>query len=357
MYKNRFTSMLITFVTALVGGIVFNLIHSPLPWLLGSMLAVLIISKLTPLSFYWPSLLRNIGLVVIGYMIGRSFTKDTLTEMLTQLPSMLVMTVSIILASCMLAVIISKITGINLKTTITGSVPGGLSQMVTLGEEMKGVDLTVVTFIQVFRLMGVVFVVPFLASSSLFETKGPVEHSAANVESFTWSSSWLLVLLLLVAYGAGVMGKKLKFPTPYLLVPIILTAIIMLTGVHAPPPPNGLIEIAQIFMGAYLGLMLKPEQLDKKLTLTTSTIMTTLILIACSLGFGFALVHFHHVSFVTAFLSTSPGGMAEMAVVGRDVGASLSVLTGYQLFRILFILLIVPPTLKWLFKHPYFRDR
>ncbi|NRG45353.1 AbrB family transcriptional regulator, partial [Bacillus sp. CRN 9] len=52
----------------------------------------------------------------------------------------------------------------------------------------------------------------------------------------------------------------------------------------------------------------------------------------------------------TSFLSLSPGGMDQMAIIAHEVGADLSVITGYQLFRLFFIFFAVPPLLKWVFK-------
>ena len=52
--------------------------------------------------------------------------------------------------------------------------------------------------------------------------------------------------------------------------------------------------------------------------------------------------------FATAFLSTAPGGLAEMGITALTVGADISTMTAYQLVRLLFIMLVFPYLAKWL---------
>lgn len=43
------------------------------------------------------------------------------------------------------------------------------------------------------------------------------------------------------------------------------------------------------------------------------------------------LMHFTHISLVTAFLSTAPGGMAEMGLTAMLLNVDLSVIIAFQL--------------------------
>jgi len=78
--------------------------------------------------------------------------------------------------------------------------------------------------------------------------------------------------------------------------------------------------------------------------------LSGIVLILCALDLSLLLTMLHPVSFVTAFLSLSPGGMDQMAIIAKEVHADLSILICYQLFRALFISLAVPPILKAVFK-------
>jgi len=68
-----------------------------------------------------------------------------------------------------------------------------------------------------------------------------------------------------------------------------------------------------------------------------------------SLGVGFLLTRLHSLNLISAFLGTSPGGMAEMGLTAVLVRADVSLVAAYQMFRLLFILFVMPLLLKWRF--------
>ncbi|PKR86328.1 AbrB family transcriptional regulator [Heyndrickxia camelliae] len=356
MEKNKWIPFLLTFIISLMGGVVFLLIHMPIPWLLGPMVAVFLAARIGKMKLYWPVQLRNSGLIIVGYTIGLSFTKPALIQIVHQLPSMLLMTVLTIGISSIFAIFISKWTGVEYPTILTGSIPGGLSQMITLGEEIKGLDLTVVTFLQVTRLMMIIFFVPILVTSPIFAVGD--FHAVSGKMAAGWMELFpTIIIFAIVSVAFALLGKKAKLPTPFLLGPIIGTAIINIGLVHGPNLPVTLTNFSQFLMGGYIGLLMKPDALENKGKIITFSLVSGFILILTSLGLSFLLVILHHVSNITSFLSVAPGGMDQMGIIAHAVHANLSIVTGYQLFRIFFIFFIVPPLLKWFFKRHYRKQK
>lgn len=117
-------SLLFLCLSAVLGGWVFQVCQLPLSWLLGPMFSTILYVRLAKISPKLPFSFRDIGLLVIGYLIGRQFTSQTLIEMGTHLPSMLFMTVVMLAFSILLAFITSRLTHSNLKSTVAGSIPG-----------------------------------------------------------------------------------------------------------------------------------------------------------------------------------------------------------------------------------------
>ncbi len=335
-----------TFLLSLAGGGIFAFVGLPLPWILGPMVSVLLWSRFAPAPLYWPSGWRNAGLVAIGYMLGSSFNRQTLAQMIAQLPTMLLMTTLMMGFSVGLALLISRHTGLNFRTALTANIPGGLSQMVTLGEEMKGIDLSIVTFYQVTRLLTVIFIVPFL----VLGLTGKAAPAATGGETDGVSLDPSLLLFGLIAAAGAWAARKLRFPTPFLMGPVLVIALFGVSGIHPPELPSLIRNLAQLFMGAYFGRMLKWEDLFRRRGIGLLAPVTGLALVLFSWGLGLLLVSLHHQSLVTAFLSLSPGGMATMGVVAREVDAELATVTGYQMFRVFFILFFIPPLLRRLFK-------
>lgn len=342
---------LVTLALALAGGGIFTVIHAPLPWLLGPMAfaflgaRVLKKYKMKPL---WPGYLRNSAMIAIGYSMGLSITAKTLAEIGKQLPTMVLMTVLLMLFCLLIGWTVSKLSGQPLPTALMGSIPGGLSQMIILAEDTPGIDLTIVTFMQVSRLMMIIFCVPMLIFSPLF---GGTHSAVAAAASAPWSGLLPDVLpYVAICIAAAFLAAKIRFPAAFLLGPMIATAAVHLAGLSAPALPGACLQAAQLLMGTYVGLLLHPETLTNKARTISLAILSGLVLIAGSLGLSALLTRLHDVTPATAFLSMAPGGMDQMGIMAKEIHADVAIITCYQLFRTWFILFAVTPLLRLLLK-------
>jgi uncharacterized protein len=351
--ESKSIQLIASLVFAFIGGGFFTLIHLPIPWLLGPMTALLIASRFKKMKLIWPRSIRDTGLMIVGYSIGISLTKDSLFEMAGHLPSMLLMT-SLTVAVCAgLAFIISKLGGIDYPTALTSSIPGGLSQIVTFAEEMEEIDMTTVTFFQVIRVLMVIFFVPLLVFGPLFTKDG--SHALSEVMNASVPQSEPLfptiILFAFVCILGALIGKKIKLPAPFFLGSIIAAAALSISGVEGPPLSSSILDLAQFMVGGYIGLLLKPEQLDNKKKIISLAVTSSLILILTTLAFSFLLTRYYDFSSITSFLSVAPGGMDQMGIIAHEVHADLSTVTSYQLFRIIFIYVVVPPMLRIVLKY------
>lgn len=341
------TTIFTTLLIAVSGGYIFYLLHVPLAWMLGSLTAVVIAGISNKFPLVWPIQIRNGALLFLGYSMGRPFTLAAGQQIINNLPLMAVTTVLTVAVSLVIGYYTQRKTGITMASSLLGSVPGGLSQMVVLCDEIADSDLAVVTFMQTARLLAVVFVVPFMAVNGITDGASgvtPVE-SAVSDGNLTAGQLILIVTAVLTVTGVAV---RWHWPTPYLLGPIIGAALVVLIGTPAPELPNYLVNAAQTCVGAYMGVSIKLSSLDNWRKLLPYTLLGVAGVLAVSLGLGYVLARWWSFSLVTAFLSTAPGGMAEMGLTALLLHADLSAIVAFQLFRLLFILLCVPPILKWL---------
>ncbi|MED3562990.1 AbrB family transcriptional regulator [Bacillus xiapuensis] len=297
---------------------------------------------------YWPSWFRNAGLIIVGYSIGLSFSKNALIQILKQLPAMLMMTVLLVLFCAGIAFVVSKLTGVDYPTVLTGSIPGGLSQMIIFAEEVKGIDLTTVTFLQVARLMMIIFFVPFLVFGPIFQGTGKVSSESLfhTVQTPNTSIIWLVIICVICA----ILAKRLKFPTPFLLGPILGTAIMNISGLHGPALPVSILDLSQFMIGGYIGLLLKPEKLQHKARVITLALISGMVMILGSLALSLLLISQEHISASTSFLSVAPGGMDQMGILAHEVQADLSMVTGFSIIQVVLYLFCGPPLLRLIFK-------
>lgn len=342
----------LTLLIALVSGYLFTLIRMPIPWLLGPMIGVWLAGRvMKSVQLYWPGSLRNAGLIAVGYAIGLSFTTATLREIIRQFPSMILLTLLLLLLCALIAYGMSKLTGIPFPTTLTGSIPGGLSQMISLAEETKGIDITVVTFLQASRLMMIVVSVPLLIFSPLM---GGVHSELPILPVAEISAGWAALFPDILPFAIActvfaLLGNKVNFPTAFLLAPMLVTSVLHLSGLPGPGLPSSLVNVAQLMIGCYIGLLLKPETLQNKVRIVSLAVASGAVLIAGACLLSYLMTRIHDVSAATALLSLSPGGMDQMGIIAHEIEADVSIVTSYQVFRTFFIFFVVPPLLKLLF--------
>jgi membrane AbrB-like protein len=337
-------STLIIFILAAGGGVLFYFLQIPLAWMLGPLSFVVIWGQLRKQQQTFPLSVRNAALVVLGYLIGKAFTVEAAAQIVAQLPVMLLVTVLILLMSLLLGYITHRKTGISFTTGMLGSVPGGFSQMVLMSEEIEGADVSVVSFMHTIRLLSVVFIVPYLATQAV----GGFSASGVNIDATANALiSWTPIPgrafpVLIFSLIAALLANKVNLPTPFLMGPILAGAALSLAGVSCPSLPVWLTILCQISVGAYMGVKIELASLSNWRILTTYTLLGVAAVIAASLGIAFMLSSHYGYSNVTTFLSMAPGGIAEMSVTGIALGADLSVIASYQIFRLFFILLLTP---------------
>lgn len=337
---------LITLAIALSAGFLLSLTGLFLPWLLGPMAAFLILRQVTDMEFHWPKIFRTLGLLLLGVQIGASFTQESVILMVADLPYMLVMTIAVVVFSLLLGFLFQRMTRVSLSTALLGSMPGGLSQMVLISEEVKSANVTVVSIMQTFRILLIVFTVPvaagFLsgrAASELAETSFRFSPYAFGIALVFGSALYWLM-------------KRISFPARELMAPVLAMAVVQtVTGSDLIDLPSLVIIIAQVLIGTHLGLSMEKlgDSLDGRIA--GAVFLNTVLLMAFSAGLAYGLERLlPEYLFLDFFLSAAPGGMAEMTITALEAGADVPLVTSFHLFRLFFILLVAAPLVSYYVK-------
>jgi membrane AbrB-like protein len=288
--------------------------------------------------------IRNIAVLVLGYVLGSPFTPQVGQHIVSQLPAMMIMTLITITLCLSGGYITGKYLGLHLSTSLLGSMPGGLAQMTIVCEDVEGSDAAAVMMMQTVRMLVTVFMVPFLVLHGLADRVDPITKAAAHFNADT--------IPTLAAFG-GVMvglvyiGQYIKLPSPYLIAPVIGTAVLVLSGVNAPSLPPTVIALAQVCMSIRMGMAVDVSGLDNWKKLLFLNVVSVFLVILALLGIDFLFARIADISFITAFISTAPGGITEMGLTAMMVHADLSTVIAFQLFRLLLVLLVAIPLLRW----------
>lgn len=339
---------ILTFIVGGLGGYLFSLARIPIPWTLGPLAAVILIKVGSKKQVFWPAYMRNIAMLVLGYVMGSPFTIETGQRILLNLPLMLMMTLITVGVCLFFGYIGSRYTRVSLATSLFGSIPGGISQMSAICEEIKEADPATVTLLQTIRVLSVVFFVPFIALHGLTDrvdkiTRASVKFEGGDIPTLLVFATTIVSLVYLFKI-IGISGR-------YIIAPIIGTAGLVLAGISAPGLPPIIITVAQICVGIRMGMAVNVDSLTdwKNLFICGLLGMLGVVVSLLLISYPFALLA--AVSLVTAFISLAPGGMAEMGLTAMMVQADLSTVVTFQLFRLLFVLLVVIPFIRfWLRK-------
>lgn len=340
-------SYVLTLCCSLLGAILFYVCHIPVPFLLGPMLTMLILTQFTSIRFKWPKKIRNYCLMIIGYTLGSAFTLPILKSMVHHIPSMLVTTLLLFAISLLFSWLLTKFGKVDYPTALTSSVPGGLTQIIALAEQLKGINITVVAFFHTIRVIMIVLLVPLIVHIPAIEqaVTNPTALIPLAEDRFNLPFVIKLLLYIVVCYAVFWLFKKWKVPAPTILGPIVGTIIVScFIGISAITLPNWFMASCQLVIGTHIGLLLNPTHLPRKKVVVPLSIMSCVTLIATAFLLSATWMPWvEQTAIATGFLSLAPGGVDQMGIIGHEIGADLSMITMYQVFRMLFVYFIVPP--------------
>ncbi|WP_280770981.1 AbrB family transcriptional regulator [Salipaludibacillus daqingensis] len=337
-----------TLAFSILGGVIFFILNLPLPWMLGPLTSVMLWNGLTNRRLLWPSYLKNAGLIVLGMSFGLYFTMATIQAIGPYLIPYVILTFLLIIISIINSLFVSKFIRVDEITSVFGSIPGGLTEMVIASESLQANAAYVMVF-QTIRLIVVLFTVPFIIlyvfSSENGQTMELLVETSATF--FSFNVLWLVIPIVL-----GVRFQNL-LPAGIMIIPLAITAGLNIGPVTIPSIPNSLFLAAQLCVGTSLGksISLKDVKFAGKFGLIYAGLAFLLIFI--SFGFGYILYSLTSMDLPTALLSTAPGGLVEMVLTASIVNADPAVVTSLQLTRIILIIVFVPVSLKWYFNRIY----
>lgn len=341
-------NFIVLFFVAMITAMFLQELRFPIPYLLTPLLLT-VFSKITGYKFSWRIQWRNIALIPIGYGLGRQIELTTCQKILNELWGIGTSTLLLTSISVIMAVVITNKTKINLASSLIGNMPGGLTQMLLLSEELPQVDANVVTIMQTVRLVSTVIVIPFIVLHSLASS---VNSSSLQVLPLLNKFSLNEYLLLIVAVLAGVyLAKLLRIPTPYMLGALLVTAYLNISWQTVPEIEQIILRIAQIFVGIQMGQAIECAKIKELREHLGIIISSSIMVILVSFLIGYLLQIHYGYDLATAFLATAPGGVTEMSITGMSIGADVSIILAYQLFRLLFMSALMPIFLKTYFTY------
>ncbi|MCP8464509.1 AbrB family transcriptional regulator [Pseudomonas sp. ZM23] len=319
-----------------IGGWLASLVGWPLPWMIGSLLAVMLSRCLFDWQLAEVPGARKAGQWVVGTGIGLHFTPAVVEQVLNHGAIVVIGALATTLSS-LAAIVLLRRAGEDRATAFFASMPGGASEMVNLGLR-HGAQSSRVAAAQSLRLLLVVLLVP-AAFAWLLETPAPTTH-ASHVD---WS--WLALLLPAGALVA-LLWQKLRQPNPWLLGPLLVSAIAAIAADLQIGLPAGSSSLGQWLIGSALGCHFNrsffrsaPAFVGRSLVCTL-WMMLVAALVAELIGWLGPLDH------QSLMLGMMPGGIAELSLTAEALQLSVPLVTALQVLRLLLVLFLAEPCFR-----------
>ncbi|WP_333804445.1 AbrB family transcriptional regulator [Sulfurospirillum sp.] len=321
-----------------LGAILFSLIKAPLPWLLGSIVAIAIASRFPKISLRSPKMFSAPARAVLGITIGSAFN-PTILHYLTDFISSIVLILPFVIIITLCGMLYYwKWLGFDKMTAYFSSMPGGLLEMVMLAEAM-GANVYKVTLAQSSRLLFIVFSLPFVIQAI---SHVPLDGRASVTQPFLSSDPHDMIILAVCAVVGWWGALKLKIPGGTMIGPMILGAIVYGSGLVHSRPPNEILKLIQLILGATVGFVFVGVSFKEILKVLGQTLGYFVILMIVSLSFVLLVSWMTEFPLLSILLAFSPGGQSEMNLIAIIVGANLPYVALHHIVRMLLVMSVAP---------------
>ena len=338
-----------------IGGLLLSLTGLSIGWMLGTLMAAMLLSFTKPefaggkgIPKYW----LNIGQCILGIELGQKINVSVLTVFQKDWAVIVIMLLLSIIFSLLSGVILWKFSKTDMLTSFFSTAPGGLSAMPGIAEEV-GANTAVVSVLQTMRVFLVIFIIPIVVSALVFHpSAAPAIQAAAS--SFKWSGLMWTAVLSVTAYAGYHVGKKLKFPAPWLLGSMLLTAVVQSSASAAVGHdiiaywPHEVMILSQVVIAASIGSRFRKEMFEGLKQTMVIAFVSTVLFIAAMFACAYIVSKFTGLAFMTAALAFAPGGVAEMATTAVVLQADATFVVAVQVLRIIAVILLMPPVFRML---------
>lgn len=333
-YGRFFAALLI----GTLGGWIFTRLKLPLPWMLGSMTACTL-AALARAPITAPGIVRPPMTMIIGVMLGAGFTPQVIEDAVTWGPSILGLAGFALISGAACVVYFRRVAGFDLPTAYFAGMPGGLVEMVIVGET-KGGDAKAIALAHSARILLVVLTLPFLVQLISGASLGARPQFGASFLETGWIDE---VWLVSTAIAGGLVGYTLRLPARLLLGPMLVSAAVHVLGWTRFVPPTEIVSIAQLVLGTTIGCRFAGVAPREILRILVLSVGSTVILLGVTLAYAAGMSRISSHGEIPLILAYSPGGLAEMGLIALSLGIEIAFVAAHHIIRVFLVMIAAAP--------------
>ena len=363
--------VVLTLLLAWAGASLCVLLQTPLPWMIGPLLATAAVSMFGGATLSWTPL-RNTGQWIIGGALGLYFTPQVVALVAGLWWAIALNIIWALLlglafgewlyrvhagpvppATCARACAVQRhaartggskfhLAGLSRITTYFASPIGAASEM-TLMAERHGAQTELVASAHSLRVLLVTLIIPFgfqwaglqgldLTLPAVREVHGP---GLALLAGLTGLGCWVML--------------KLERTNPWFIGALSVALLLTASGVTLSAIPQGLSNAAQLVIGISLGVRFTRGFVHLAPRWLGSVALATLGMMGLCAALAWLLAQFTSLHWATLLLGTSPGGIAEMSITAKVLQLGVPVVTAFHVTRLAAVLLLAEPMYRWFY--------
>jgi membrane AbrB-like protein len=317
------------------GGWLASLANWPLPWMVGSLLAVIAVRCSGWLVSEVPRG-RQVGQWIVASAIGLHFTGEVMREVLAHFGVILAGAVGTLLLG-LIGIFILLRSGSDRATAFFASMPGGASEMVVLANRHQA-EAASVAAAHSLRLLLVVLIVPALFTWGLPTVAAP---PAAPV-------SWPWLAVLLPAGGLlALLWKRLGQPNPWMLGPLTACALASVAFDLHIGLPGWAGALGQWLIGCSLACHFDRPFFRSAPAFLLRILLFTLLAMLVAAALGGALGWLTALDEVSLMLGMMPGGITELCLTAEALQLSVALVTAVQVLRLFLVMFLAEPLFRF----------
>jgi uncharacterized protein len=326
-----------------VGGAVLSILHIPLAWMLGPMIFN-IAASVRGVPVLVPHGVRVGVLCVIGVFLGGSFSPDLLARAGGWLLSLSLMIIFVPLITWVASTYFYHAAGFDRPTSVFSGAPGTLTAMVIVGGE-SGADERLIALTQGLRVVIVVIFMPMVVTAVLASAmhEGSVLPAGGpfNVPDAAWLSG--------AAVFGYVVARVFKLPAAAMTGSMLASTALYLSGIVDYRPPDALLWLSLWILGSAIGSRFSTVTAETFFRISKHAVVATALVIVVSALFALGASWLTDTPYLTALLSFTPGGVAEMCLIAIAFDVDPAFVAVHHLVRIAILITAVPFAAKLLF--------
>ncbi|MCX7893620.1 MAG: AbrB family transcriptional regulator [Burkholderiales bacterium] len=325
-------------VACAAGGALAAVLHVPLPWMVGPLVAMAVL-KLAGLALVAPPLAREGGQIIIATALGLYFTPAVARETLAQ------WWILVLAATFAMALgyaggwVLARFAGLDRTTGLFASIPGGATEMAVLAERFGGKPDRV-ALAQSLRILLVVVIIP--GALTLSGAHGVDVYQPAE-KAWSWTG---LAFQFAVAAAGGIAFQWLGLGNAWMLGPLAVTIALTASDVGFSAVPAPLSAAGQLLLGCALGSRFEREFLRSAPRFVAVVTLSILASMAAAALFGALLAWLGGLAAPTMVLATAPGGIAEMAITAKVLQLGVPIVTAAHVLRVMFLVTMSAPVFR-----------